>query len=163
MCPKWSKRQRRRRWQEQRHAGGGLRLGQASPLQKLTSKHGFKSFDSVAHITHFPAAFRSHSPDSCCSAAALPRRVVPRAAVAAATAPPVALSCKHSSTFKAKRINGKMIFDTSSLDGWLLRAAHNSSKIGRLTIFPVVANGLCHLVFHLICIFLKKYQLHGKR
>ena len=41
-----------------------IRQGQASPLQKLTSKHGFKSFDSVAHITHFPAAFRSHSPDS---------------------------------------------------------------------------------------------------
>ena len=139
MCPKWSKRQRRHA------AGGGLRLGQASPLQKLTSKHGFKSFDSVAHITHFPAAFRSHSPDSCCSAAS-PRRVAPRTAAAT---PPVALSCKHSSTFKAKRINGKMIFDTSSLDGRRLLAAHNSSKIGRLTIFPVVATGLCHSVFHL--------------
>ena len=138
-----------RRWQQPRHAdgGGGLRLGQASPLQKLTSKHGFKSFDSVAHITHFPAAFRSHSPDSCCSAAS-PRRVVPR--TAAVATPPVALSCKHSSTFKAKRINGKMIFDTSSLDGRRLRAAHNSSKIGRLTIFPVVATGLCHSIFHLI-------------
>ena len=139
----------RRRRQQPRHAdgGGGLRLGQASPLQKLTSKHGFKSFDSVAHITHFPAAFRSHSPDSCCSAP--PRRVVPRTD-AAAIAPPAALSCKHSSTFKAKRINGKMIFDTSSLDGRRLRAGHNRSKIGRLTIFPVVATGLCHSIFRLI-------------
>ena len=71
-------------------------------------------------------------------------------------APSVALSCKHSSTFKAKRINGKMIFDTSSLDGRRLRAGHNRSKIGRLTIFPVVATGLCHSIFRLIWIFLGK-------